>query len=532
MHRCLLVDEIFLNIVDNLEINYRTRSLAVLARTCRALKQRSLAKLWSEIDTLLPLLKLIPQNAWAVIPDGYISDYEFEMGAGRGVFHSRRELTPGEDWARFNIYAPLIRSFKHYDDYQHAIIHPDALYEISLHKSNSPFLPQLRSFSWNDEAQNTASFVQLFSSPSVTQLKLMHFQYRSSAAELTPSLKALALSCPNLESFEVSGVSERLLVFLLAPRAANKLPFFTSLKSLTLLATADFAIPQFDLLHINAYPQLESLSLTFDNVIPNCASSISSTSLRKLMLSYFSLTTKICDFCRSLQLPQLSELTLKINGKLETALINDICLSISKFDNLSALRIHSMWGDPIITLFDIQPLLDLRGLRELHLSVYSLRLGDQAITSISKAFPSLRRLYLLASSQDIFGRRPDLVDCTLAGLEALSSNCRHLKELAARIDTANMLSGFLDHDDPQRARNTALTRLDVGESLETDPGPTAKALAAVFPSLKQVDSSPICPPGFDSEHRMHRMNRILRGWRDVNRLLSGAHASIENRRKN
>ncbi|KAL0946039.1 hypothetical protein HGRIS_012314 [Hohenbuehelia grisea] len=307
------------------------------------------------------------------------------------------------------------------------------------------------------------AFVDLFSSPSVTLLVLSDLVAPSQ--DLTTHLKTFALSCPNLEVFAAPFLPAEALVALLASPTANSLPYFASLKCLDLMTY--HGIPQAVLKHLSTYPRLGSLSLSFGDVIPDCASSISSTSLRHLSLSYYDgLTQKDCDYFRSL--PHLTELTIglpkQLNGRIYT----------------------SLSGGTAITLSDVRPLLDLQGLHELRFSIYSLRLGDDAIISISNAFPALRCLDVLAQSPSLSGAHTRQAHCTLAGLEALSKNCPHLKTLAAVIDTANPPSALLNFDNPQQVWNTALTRLAVGDSPEPDPEPTARALAAIFPSLREI----------------------------------------------
>lgn len=60
MHRTLHILEIIVDVFSLLD----KKSLSVLARTCRSFHEPALDLLWREQESLLPLLKCLPQNQW------------------------------------------------------------------------------------------------------------------------------------------------------------------------------------------------------------------------------------------------------------------------------------------------------------------------------------------------------------------------------------------------------------------------------------------------------------------------------------
>lgn len=62
--KLLLRDRELLNVILEfvLDTQYGRRSVSRLARTCRALSEPCLNALWKELDSLLPLLSLLPND--------------------------------------------------------------------------------------------------------------------------------------------------------------------------------------------------------------------------------------------------------------------------------------------------------------------------------------------------------------------------------------------------------------------------------------------------------------------------------------
>ncbi|KAJ2993224.1 hypothetical protein NUW54_g7760 [Trametes sanguinea] len=126
MHDCLLLPDIFHRILDFVELElpvdfyashtqlwWKNRSLARLARTCRAFQEPSLNVLWKRQYTLGPLVRTLPEDAWEeeviCVPEPYNQ-------ADRKCHHLtiKRPLSLS-DWRRFDYYARRIQSLGYLD---------------------------------------------------------------------------------------------------------------------------------------------------------------------------------------------------------------------------------------------------------------------------------------------------------------------------------------------------------------------------------------------------------------------------------
>ncbi|KAL0946121.1 hypothetical protein HGRIS_012386 [Hohenbuehelia grisea] len=535
MHSCLSVDEIFRNIVDQIPVTDGQCTLASLAQTCRAFKDPSLARLWSQLSTILPLLKLFPEDAWEIADDHVpvlvsgsdsesLSESDQSFNSTGRTFKFVRDLFPERDWSRFNAYAPLVHHLTfalHLFESCNGVKIPRLVLDnLSLHKPESPLLPRLRSLAWDDEVEFAAPVFQLFLSPFVTHLS--YTNRRNSARPPNGSrpssiLSTLATSCPDLVSFKARNLPQDVLVTVLLPRTvtSESAARFASLKFLSISGND---IPQAVLMDLSNHAQLEYLVCTIgETSIPHSTTSTSFASLRKLSMSIRRLTSEVSNYVRCLRLPQLAELRLHLpSRRVDLAWLHHLCQSISTYTTLSILCIGTYGGQTNSPVFasDIHPLLDIRGLRELQILIQALRLDDDAITSISTSFPALRRLELIPRQYRTRGSWQ--TRCTLASLKSLSRNCRHLKELAILLDTKDASSVSLNDNDADRIRNTELTQIWVGNSDPPDPKATAVVLADLFPNLMAIE-----PRG-----RLNNGTNRPDRWRVVERLLLRSHAGV------
>ncbi len=61
-HRTLHIAEVFRNICDDAD----HKTLAILARTCRAFQEPALQVLWSILSDFGPLVKCFPADVWVI----------------------------------------------------------------------------------------------------------------------------------------------------------------------------------------------------------------------------------------------------------------------------------------------------------------------------------------------------------------------------------------------------------------------------------------------------------------------------------
>ena len=70
MHRCLRIQDVLSIIFQCLS----KASLAQLARTCTTFRDPALNILWRTQYTLLPLLRCLPQDSWAIQDKKFVSN--------------------------------------------------------------------------------------------------------------------------------------------------------------------------------------------------------------------------------------------------------------------------------------------------------------------------------------------------------------------------------------------------------------------------------------------------------------------------
>lgn len=63
MHRCLNISELLIQIFDYCALD-DLKSVAVLARSCRAFQDSALEVLWRELEDISPLIRMLPSHLW------------------------------------------------------------------------------------------------------------------------------------------------------------------------------------------------------------------------------------------------------------------------------------------------------------------------------------------------------------------------------------------------------------------------------------------------------------------------------------
>lgn len=69
VHRCLRISDITQIIVDWLRGTRSNRTLVSLALACKTMREESMPALWEYQDSLLPLLRLLPPDAFEGSPE-------------------------------------------------------------------------------------------------------------------------------------------------------------------------------------------------------------------------------------------------------------------------------------------------------------------------------------------------------------------------------------------------------------------------------------------------------------------------------
>ncbi|EIW83397.1 hypothetical protein CONPUDRAFT_164355 [Coniophora puteana RWD-64-598 SS2] len=224
-HRALLVDEIYLNIIRRLD----DRSLSHLAGSCRGLSEPALDLLWESLDSLLPLVTMLPRGIVRRKPDhshpAYkpwrsLQPFNFEVGplhqsgfgrrsvqrrpdggyktsqvdqskrAARGklevlvlpVVHELKRPPTEEQWERILSYTGRVKHLRHdpSDTKPHSERSPRGLDRISPAflmallnpPGRRPLFSKLESVYWNDSDPETFLFLEVLKRSSILSLDI------------------------------------------------------------------------------------------------------------------------------------------------------------------------------------------------------------------------------------------------------------------------------------------------------------------------------------------------------------------------
>ncbi|CDO73366.1 hypothetical protein BN946_scf185008.g129 [Trametes cinnabarina] len=192
-HRCLLVNEIFRLIAEDLFRTGNMRALVALAQTCKGMHQAVLPVLWQQMPSLAPLLRLFPKPGWSEI---LIRKSKFERRIVIDV--SNPEIL---DWTRVEMHAPHIRAFLWWsaDD-----VYEGAVSALSAHRPASlpALLPNLRKLYWREHRPRLFPYVQMFLT-STLRVMCVETVERDNPAGLVALYARMAEVCHELEELHV-----------------------------------------------------------------------------------------------------------------------------------------------------------------------------------------------------------------------------------------------------------------------------------------------------------------------------------------
>ncbi|KAG8214925.1 hypothetical protein J3R82DRAFT_10112 [Butyriboletus roseoflavus] len=204
IHRCLLISEILCLILEFIrqfdespesELKWDRasgrRTLASLARTCRTLSAPALDALWMRLDSLDPLIKVLPRRMWAK------KHYPFVV----------RMFMGEKQWATFRKYAERVRfvrgpCWRVSATIQHNVIAALARYP----KASFPLLPNLTELVWSELKMSnlidpSVSLIKYFAGPGVTTVSLFLICWPNHVSSELAVLADLPELCPNVTAF-------------------------------------------------------------------------------------------------------------------------------------------------------------------------------------------------------------------------------------------------------------------------------------------------------------------------------------------
>ncbi|KAH0832413.1 hypothetical protein J3R83DRAFT_13453 [Lanmaoa asiatica] len=204
IHRCLLISEILCLILDFIrrfdespesELKWDRSSgkctLASLARTCRTLSAPALDTLWMCLDSLDPLIRVLPRRMWAR------KRYPFVV----------RMFLGEKQWVTFRKYAERVKFVRGpcrrvSATVQHNVISALARYP----KASLPLLPNLKELVWSELKMSnlidpSISLIKYFAGPGVTTVSLSLICWPNHVSPELAVLTDLPNLCPNVTSF-------------------------------------------------------------------------------------------------------------------------------------------------------------------------------------------------------------------------------------------------------------------------------------------------------------------------------------------
>ncbi|KAH7931392.1 hypothetical protein BV22DRAFT_1053386 [Leucogyrophana mollusca] len=534
MHPCLLIPEIQLCVfyrlfdTDDGPLAWRApmdarKTLAALARTCRAFQEAALDVQWGDLDCLARLIQCLPRDLWGMAPHKDTTLIQVI------VFHRPMVLS---DWAIFHKYAPRVRSLS--GAYGSTLtvppmcirISPEVFGELSSSPIKTTLLPNLTTLKWYLEPANFPVLEQLLSTRLgsliiTTNSHMMaprELSMLSSLGDICPQLKCLAFTGripSNGPIMEVLSRSvcrlrrlEKLVCGMLTPSAMVCLARAPSLTHLTFMLP-DSILPESHP-RAPAFPGISSLDISASSLV-TVASFMEQTQASTDTLNVHCLTASpaavIGQFFASLSPMNLGKTLTRI-------VINDLNEEVVLLDHV----------DPpgyIITIEAFRPLLRYRDLLHLELEFQSdFILNDIDLKEIAGAFPCLEILLL---NRTCGWRTP--TRATSQGLLSVLGQCPSLRQLAVIIDFSSIES---NQASLKYSRGgiifSRLDELHLGNSKLENPDAVAAFLSSILRADVWIatlwdDEAMEYPDAGEAEAEEYD-----RRWRAVRTLLDGTLA--------
>ncbi|GLB43066.1 hypothetical protein LshimejAT787_1205150 [Lyophyllum shimeji] len=481
MHRCLKVAEILFLIFERLYDQPAT--LGALAETCTGFSETALNLLWRALSSLVPLIKVMPEDLWAVEPE------TSPRCMGLKVLIFTRQLEE-RDWERFRFYAGRIHRFGYYRPgipFENGIhIHENVLTALTSYTPVCSLLPNLRALQAVLEGPHilkSPSFFPAILCPRLTEIKI---RAMSLSKEMYTFLSSVACLCPNLRSLDIHTSEEDIVTSEFISAMEHLVCSLPDIRRLSVefpeeaLCTTSAMID-----HLGSLP---NLSICFISQVPPDKTMSELQSLftteggRFPALSKFAYTAPTLALARavieSLQCP-LQQLAVDISASEEpipalasftssfryhrcSSSLTSFCLTgYSELDSVDSASMCAAFSS----------LFSLRALEHIYIGFFWVsHLDDTWYANAATAWPHLRAL-------DFSYNDPPKV--TLSGLIPLIRNCRRLDTLTLSIVAKPFDPEILQVGD----RNLAITHLSLQDSEIESPVDVYRCLLQLASSL-------------------------------------------------
>ncbi|KAK7435423.1 hypothetical protein VKT23_019684 [Stygiomarasmius scandens] len=425
----------------------RKQDILSCALTCRSFLGPALGVLWYSLNSLVPLLKLLP-------------NFKAESG-----YYSLTGKITEKDWTNFDAHAKLVREFIYTDiDSPDHIVLPSVY--LRLAQCRPKPLPHLMRFNC---PCSTAAITEtlLFLSPLLERVEFKNVSTVAKTANIEMFLSFLADESVSLQSLYMEGNASKSLL--------SSICHFKQLRSLELLGGRDNVIDEEDLVNLGAsLPHLTKLSLEA-NVSSSTQSRPEETHLFSNVndLTLFGSTTSISSILKIISAEQLEKFELHIPETSDSDqphiqyVVNQAASRWSQ--TLSSLKIYLTdgndvdsrgWGDDSTNGSDLsinhflQPIYQ-HPWPNLKVLTINRDLGwscsNGEITKLVSTWPLLKELELslnapkytqlptLSSLYTIAHYCPDLVSLRI------TLNLRDVKDIHIHLSSSSFIPHHLDH---------------------------------------------------------------------------------------
>ncbi|KAH9936429.1 uncharacterized protein B0H18DRAFT_1113817 [Fomitopsis serialis] len=428
----ILVEEILLLILGNLKVDSHT--LAAAARTCWSLHGPAVCILWNRLSNLVPLIKLLPADAWETI-----KEHGSQMNQPPRVYiiNLTRAPTAPQDWLAFEKYASLVRYLGYTVESEEPILLRYELEHISLATwqllascRRTSLLPFLQIVEWPSfpirNRVATFPYLRLLLGPQLRHVTLTVAYIGEENLQFI--LEALRSTCPGLGSITVwignSQSISRTSPHRLPAQLSLHLAMFRHIKVISCL---DVHFTVRDVLQLSLLPRLETLSISMSDsdTDPSALESTQSSPPVRIFASLKSLSIHRCQMQCYARLasapvgfPMVEKLGLHTDVESQPGLVQPLFASIASKcspNTLTDIVIRDSYTGTnwrtsrniAISPRNLRHLFVFSNLRSLDINAptWLTEYNDDVLIDMASAWPMLRYLYLntslLASIADI-----------------------------------------------------------------------------------------------------------------------------------
>ncbi|KAH9937940.1 hypothetical protein B0H21DRAFT_757902 [Amylocystis lapponica] len=472
--RCLWIDEIFQHILSHLhDLGKNGRSVASLSETCRSFRDAALPVLWSDLDSLVPLIKLLPPHTWHEVVDQH------------GTRHLELQSIETLDLTRVAQYAQFVKFFTWSYNEDVSITSLARVFSQILRLREHLF-PNLRGISWREDRKELFPYLSMMTGPGLLALRLDGSpEDHEMVAGVFSDIKT---HCTELGLLDAINILDE-------PKIINALAeiMLSGVDSL-LLVNTDYYLDSDGVCALAQMPQLDTARVRIDShalhglVLPSARPNFSVLGALKVDLEV--LDEGSLKLIQAIQSPKLETIVLRVASQpwntdvlkehLE-ALVQAPFSKVLQHLNLAFDRyfdddIELPEDDAGVTGDTLNSLLRLPSLVEINLSLARLSIDVPFLSVLARTYPNL----------EILNLSPTTADCGCVPLEALvhfAQHCPNLEALGLRVDALHA------PDAPSRVLPSMWPRLEalfVADSPVADPERVTAFLLAVFPRLSSV----------------------------------------------